>query len=239
MALTINRFISEVTFENNFNGEGGLAKGSHFEVRMSFPTQLNVSGSLVGPAETENLTLRCDSISFPSRAALTSNIKYFGPEKRMVYGYDGAPVTATVLLSQNMFERELFLKWQDLALGNARQRGSGHGFAQSFLVGYYKQYTADVQIIKYNDAGIKTATTSLIEAFPAFVGEVGTDWGSDEILKVNVTFNYRYFTDQIRGGVGPDPVLAGLFQAAVNGNLDREAREVASEAINTGIRKYF
>ena len=206
---------------------------------MAFPTQLSVTGSPVGPAEVQNLTLRCDSVAFPSRVALTSNIKYFGPEKRMAYGYDSAPVTATVLLSQNMFERELFLKWQDLALGRARQRGNGHGTASSFLVGYYDKYTADIEIIKYNDAGIKTATTALIEAFPSFVGEVGTDWGSQDILKINVTFNYRYSTDRIRGDVGPDPVLAGLFQAAVNGDFSREAREAVSEEINTGIRSFF
>jgi len=144
--------------------------------------------------------LRCDSISFPSRAPLTSNIKYFGPERRKVYGYDSAPVTATVILSQNMIERELFLRWQDLAVGTARNPNQqGSGTANSFLVGYYKNYTADVEIIKYNDAGFKTQTTTLIEAFPGFVGEVGTAWDSEDILKINVTLNYRYFIRRTKG----------------------------------------
>ena len=236
MALELNRFTSELFAENPITGDGGVARGSHFEVRFNFPNALGNE-----PRRTESLALRCDSISFPSRAPLTSNIKYFGPERRKVYGYDSAPVTATVILSQNMIERELFLRWQDLAVGTARNPNQqGSGTANSFLVGYYKNYTADVEIIKYNDAGFKTQTTTLIEAFPGFVGEVGTAWDSEDILKINVTLNYRYFTDEPRGGnLGLDPRLIGIFQSVVNGRFEQEAREIASEEINTRVRNFF
>src|SRR6056300_732653 len=101
MPIQLNRFTSEVMFENNFSGEGGLAKGSHFDILINFPSQTDQPAGFLSQSASENLTLRCDSVSFPSRAALTSNIKYFGPERRKAYGFDGAPVTTTVLLSQN------------------------------------------------------------------------------------------------------------------------------------------
>lgn len=233
MGLEINRFTSEILNQNPITRTGGLAKSSHFEVEFNFPGRLDQS-----PRAKEVLSLRCDSVSFPSRAPLTSDIKYFGPVIKQVYGYDSAPVTATIILSQNMIERDLFLRWQDLAVGDARRTKDSR--AGAFLIGYYEEYIADVKIHKYNESGFKTTTTTLVEAFPAFVGEVSTDWGSDEILKVNVTFNYRYFVDEpINGFPALDPRLVSLFKSVVNGNFEDEAREAGKEIINTEVRNRF
>jgi hypothetical protein len=97
------------------------------------------------PRTTETLSLRCDSISFPSRAPLTTDVKYFGPTTKRIYGYDAAPITATIILSQNMIEREMMLMWQDIAVGSARR--SRRTNAPAFLVGYYSDYTMPIQII--------------------------------------------------------------------------------------------
>ena len=233
MSIELNRFTSEILNQNPLTREAGLAKGSHFEVVFGFPTKLNV-----GARETEVLSLRCDSISFPSRAPLSSDVKHFGPTSKRIYGFDSAPVTATIILSQNMVERDLFLKWQDIAVGDSRRTRDSQ--AGSFLVGYYENYISDITINKYNESGFKTMSTKLIDAYPSFVGEVGTDWGSDDFLKVNVTFTYRYFTDDMLGsGFGTDARLAALFKAAVNGRFEDEAKEAGKEIINTEIRNRF
>jgi hypothetical protein len=249
MPIRLNSFTSEVINQNAFTREGGLAKGSHFEVRIHMPKSIKTTtrgsiGTLFdfedpGSAATQSLSLRCDSISFPSRAPLTADIKYFGASSKRIYGYDAAPVTATILLSQNMIERELMLKWQDIAVGTARKTRT-IADAKTFLVGYYNDYTMPLEIIKYNESGFKTHTTTLQEAYPQFVGEVGVDWGNDEFLKINVTFAYRYFTDEPVGGISSvNPNLVSLFQAALNGNLEREAREQANEEIDTRARNLF
>lgn len=232
MAIELNRFTSEILNQNPLTRQGGLAKGSHFDVLFSFPTKLNT-----GARESEVLTLRCDSISFPSRAPLTSDVKHFGPTSKRIYGFDAAPVTATIILSQNMIERDLFLAWQDIAVGDSRQTKDSQ--AGSFLVGYYENYVCDITIRKYNESGFVTAKTLLIDAYPSFVGEVGTDWGSDEFLKVNVTFTYRYFVDDVEGGFGADARFTSLFKAAVNGRFEEEAKEVGKEIINTEVRNRF
>jgi len=232
MPIQLNRFTSEVLNQNPITREGGLAKSSHFEVRFGFPTRLNV-----GAREDEVLSLRCDSISFPSRAPLSSDVKHFGPTTKRIYGFDSAPITATIILSQNMVERDLFLRWQDIAVGDSRR--SRDSQAGSFLVGYYENYVSDITINKYNESGFKTVSTKLIDAYPSFVGEVGTSWDSDDFLKVNVTFTYRYFTDEIEGGFGIDGRLAALFKSAVNGRFEDEAKEAGKEIINTEIRNRF
>ena len=217
MALLINRFISELAKEDPNNGTGGIAKGSHFEVRFGFPRGLTGGKSF---NLIEKLSLRCDSISFPSRAPLTSNIKYFGPERKQVYGFDASPVTATILLSQNFVERDFFLAWQDISVG--RSRTTGVTQAKEFLVGYYDDYIAPIDLLKYNEFGKVTYVTRLIDAYPSFVGEVGTDWSSDDPLKINVTFNYRFFQD-----AGAD--VDSIKNAAIDSAISAEARDVFTE----------
>jgi len=237
MPIRLNSFTSEILNQNSFTREGGLAKSSHFEVLIDVP---NVLTSLSPTSRASDvLSLRCDSISFPSRAPLTTDIKHFGPISKRVYGYDAAPVTATFILSQNMFERELMLQWQDLSVGSARIEENGMGNAGAFLTGYYSDYTHPIQIIKYNESGFETHRTTLYEAFPQFVGEVGVDWGTDDFLKVNVTFAYRFFADKPKGTIGEtNPALISLFKAALNGNLEREAREIANEEIDVRSRDF-
>lgn len=233
MPIQLNRFTSEVLNQNPLTREGGLAKGSHFEIVFGFPSKLNV-----GARESEVLSLRSDSVSFPSRAPLSSDVKHFGPTTKRIYGFDSAPVTTTIILSQNMVERDLFLRWQDLAVGDSRR--SRDSQAGSFLVGYYDNYVSDITINKYNESGFKTMSTKLIDAYPSFVGEVGVDWGNDEMLKVNVTLTYRYFVDDLQGtGFGIDGRLAALFKSAVNGRFEEEAKEVGKEIINTEVRNRF
>ena len=242
MALLVNDFVQQVI------NKDGLAKGSHFAVTFLMPQQL----ADIYRTTVETLSLRCESISFPSRAPLTSNVKYFGPERRMVYGYDAAPITASILLSESMAERDFFLAWQDIAVGYARQIQEGSsGFG--FLTGYYQDYTCKLIITKFNERGERTHNTQLIEAFPQFVGEVAGSWGDDDFARVNVTFQYRYFVEGSSGiesaenriidqkiaqainsdfkeTVGLDPRVIALIRSATAG--DKAFRKQASGSLS-------
>jgi hypothetical protein len=242
MALLVNDFVQQVI------NKDGLAKGSHFAVTFLMPPQL----ADIYRTTVETLSLRCESISFPSRAPLTSNVKYFGPERRMVYGYDAAPITASILLSESMAERDFFLAWQDIAVGYARQIQEGSsGFG--FLTGYYQDYTCKLIITKFNERGERTHNTQLIEAFPQFVGEVAGSWGDGDFARVNVTFQYRYFVEGSSGiesaenrvidqkiaqainsdfkeTVGLDPRVIALIRSATAG--DKAFRKQASGSLS-------
>ena len=211
MALLFSEFTAQVL------NKGGLAKGSHFEVTFTMPPAL----ADIYRTTVETLSLRCESISFPSRAPLTSNVKYFGPERRMVYGYDAAPITASILLSESMAERDFFLAWQDIAVGRARQiQGGSPGVG--FLIGYYEEYTCKVIITKFNERGERTQTTQLVEAFPQFVGEVAGSWGDDDFARVNVTLQYRYFQNN---SVGIEATQNRIIDEKINSALNSDFRE--------------
>jgi len=167
----------------------GVAKTSHFEVIFTTPR------ALVGRTTTlARLRFRCDSVNLPQRAPLSTDVKYYGAQRKYFYGSQPTPITMTFILSEDLAERDFFMAWQDVAIGNVRQTGQRLG---GFGVGYYEDYVCNkIDILKYTESGQKVLTTSLVDAFPTFIGDVALGWGDDAIAKLNVTFDYHYFTEQ-------------------------------------------
>jgi hypothetical protein len=64
MPISLNRFTSEILNQNSFSGEGGLAKGSHFEVRISFPSKIdaNIGGGGAALPGLPTQVFRCCAI---------------------------------------------------------------------------------------------------------------------------------------------------------------------------------
>ena len=183
MAFDINNFIGEVITK------GGVAKSSHFDVLFTPPN------GLFGAYRTDvmqNLTFRCDNVSIPGRTPTSSNVKYYGPQRKQYYGYESNPVTATFIMSENMIERDTFLAWQDIAIGSIRKDSVKLG---GFNVGYYDDYVSDLTIRKYDEGGNLVYSTKLVQAFPTTVLESGLNWNDEDIMRLSVTFDYHYFTE--------------------------------------------
>jgi len=115
MPFTINEFTSELS-------KHGVAKASDFSVIVTPPPQVN------NGAETW-LPLRIESVNMPSRSLMTIEQRYHGPIRYMPYSVIHTPVTITVILSEDMREREFFMKWQDVC--SMQVSASGHAFARN------------------------------------------------------------------------------------------------------------
>jgi hypothetical protein len=89
----------------------------------------------------------------------------------------------------------LFTNWQDAIVGDHRAVNFADG--KSFNTGYYDEYVADMEIVKYDERGEKMFTVKVIEAYPRTVNAMPLSYGSDELLRVSVSFQYRYFQELI------------------------------------------
>ena len=91
--------------------------------------------------------LRIEQVSIPARTLATFQQNYYGPPREIPYRFLSAPVTLTILLSEDMREREFFMQWQDLFVGTSRIKEPGR--AAIYDCGYFKECVGSVTIKQY------------------------------------------------------------------------------------------
>lgn len=135
MPFGIDKFSSEI-------GRTGVAKTSDFIVEIDAPISLKYSGI------AQSMSLRIEQVSIPSRSLVTFQQNYYGPPREIPYRFLSAPVSLTILLSEDMREREFFMQWQDLFVGRSRAPiyPSPVGI---YDCGYFKECVGSVTIKQY------------------------------------------------------------------------------------------
>jgi hypothetical protein len=134
MAFGIDQFASEI-------GRSGVAKTSDFLVEITVPP---MAFSSVAQA----MMLRIEQVSIPSRTLTTFQQNYYGPPRDIPYRFVSSPITLTILLSEDMREREFFMKWQDLFIGDRRSPVPLRPEA-IYDCGYFKDCVGTVTIKQY------------------------------------------------------------------------------------------
>jgi len=134
MAFGINQFASEI-------GKSGVAKTSDFVVEITAPTRAFSSVA-------QSMMLRIEQVSIPSRTLTTFQQNYYGPPRDIPYRFVSSPITLTILLSEDMREREFFMQWQDLFIGTRRVAETPSSDA-IYDCGYFKDCVGTVNIKQY------------------------------------------------------------------------------------------
>jgi hypothetical protein len=133
MAFGINEFTSQIN-------KHGIAKPAHFSVLITGPIS---DGRRAFP-------LRIESVSIPGRNLITLDQNYYGPPRQIPYRFMVQPVTLTIILSQDMYEREYFMRWQDSIIGSSRKYGDGT--PGSYDAGFYDDYIGNIEIKQYSES---------------------------------------------------------------------------------------
>lgn len=135
MPFGVNEFSAEIA-------KNGVARTSNFLVEIGAP-----GGLLI---DTKSMPLRIEQVSIPSRTLTTFAQNYYGPPREIPYRYTSAPVSLTILLSEDMREREFFMQWQDLFVGKRRNEKSlPEGI---YDCGYFKESVGSVTIKQYGES---------------------------------------------------------------------------------------
>ncbi len=199
---------------NTFTGEmnkGGVARGDFFEVIFTALPAKVVDGvnksTLLGPSYftiLDGLRFRAESVTVPQRAITPIEYKDYGAPFKIGATANYIEIDMTFILSKDMRERNFFMCWQDVITGDHRLRQTT-ARGSSFDLGYFDDYKCDgIEIIHYkgddeDDIDKPAYITQLRDAYPLNVGPVTRSWASPEILKQQVTFTYRYFSEKPSG----------------------------------------
>jgi hypothetical protein len=184
----------------------GFAKTSDFEVWVYGPDG-NVQ---------RDMTLRVDTVDLPGRNFGLADHKFnnIGPVNRIPTMQTYSDVTITMILSEDLREKDYFESWQNLMMDTGVYEGSnsaqeindfsvfsvnGAGINSNYTGArfqhkYFDNYIGRVEIRQYGSGGNLTSIHTLQEAYPTSIAPVGMNWGDAEgVAKLAVTFSYKNY----------------------------------------------
>ena len=198
----------------------GVAHVSHFMLTLSAPSEASKFGNKmrnsIGKAFTQqknnfvgweqegmtNLAFRCERATLPGRIIITSPYKEgnYGLNREYPTNAVYQPVDATFLMSEDYSEKIFFELWQDLIIGHHRSFGDVTSQASVKELNYMDNYTCQVSIHAFSVTGGREGlkpvyTCTLMEAYPRTIQDLQMDWSGNDLVRLNVVFDYKYFED--------------------------------------------
>jgi hypothetical protein len=194
MTFNVNNLVSSVN-------KTGVAKTSHFEVQIT-----------AGDGTTESgMMARTDTIDLPGRSLMTAEHKFtnYGPINKVAYGGQTyGDITMSIILSEDMREKEYFEIWQN-SMVNTGAFDTGvvpQNALSKFNTKYFDDYIGTVVIRQYGSAGELRSIYTLNEAYPLIINPISMSWADDAVAKMSVTMAYRnyqcVFNKQGQPGLG-------------------------------------
>jgi hypothetical protein len=166
----------------------GLAKTSRFAINISPPQWVfrqparGGDTNATGYTNLHKILLFCDTVSIPGLNVNTTPIRTFGEVREMPYEFNYEPITATFYVDADMYVKKMFDDW---ILGIQVDE------TRSFR--YYNDYISPMNIIVYDTKDKKRYAVQLSEVYPKSVGQVQLDYANTQIMKLSVTFQYKYW----------------------------------------------
>ena len=167
--------------EAAINGAGPLAKSCRFAVMITPTTNLSVPNDLM---------YMCESVEFPGRGFDVTQIRYYGPSQVMPNNTMYNTANMQFLCRTMSPERQFFDDWMDYINPTT-----------NFNFEYPDNYYASVNIYQFAEYGADTKATDPIatygwklhKAWPTLVNPQQVTWADGDILRLQVTFAYKYW----------------------------------------------
>ena len=246
-------------FRASMAAANGYARTTRFAVRIYPPTNLehqvnaaqdtdtrsggnfamrnSTSGKQMSDITTalgRQLNIHCDSVNMPAHDLQTETITQFGPPREMVTGH-GFPGTISASFYADTFlrERHFLEMWQKMAVNHVTHKA-----------GYYKDYASGkmqiFQLASDNTQDHPSYGIEATEVYPATVSAIEYNYSGNNIVKINVGFQYKEWhnlaADTI-GGVNfsnSDQILPPVKSAdnGIFGKLPPELQRMARGGLN-------
>jgi len=141
MAFNIADFNSQIA-------KSGIGRTNYFE---GFVLSGPGNSTILSKYGTADMPYRIEALNLPGRNILTFEQRYHGLPRSMPYSASYQSCTMTIILSQDYRERELFMRWQDYALGFYRQGYATPNYPGMFDTRYYDETVGSIMINVYSN----------------------------------------------------------------------------------------
>ena len=173
---TLNDFIANI--------KSGLANTSHFSVVVKPPVAIANDNNI--KANMEKVLLFCEQVSLPGVSYVSNPIRAFGETYEIPYEKTYEPITLSFYVDADMNVKRLFDKWINLIQDTTTRTFS-----------YPDTYISDtLDILIYDKSDKNTYVCKLHRCFPKTVSAIQMDYNSHDVMKLNVTFSYKYYTTE-------------------------------------------
>jgi len=167
--MSIQKFTSQVK-------SLGLARTNRYEAVIPFPT------TAANRDVVEVANLFCDTISLPGINIATTTQRFYGETREMPYERDFEPVTLSFYVDSSMKIRTAFDRWMNMIVD-----------PETRAIGYYNDYVRDMDIYVKTVSDESPFRIRLYEVFPKTIQTIQLDTSSRDIMKLQVTLQYKYW----------------------------------------------
>lgn len=205
-ARPLNDFISEIK-------KDGLARQNKFSVVLGKP--VGMGGNALNALRL--LSLYCDQAPLPGISFGSQPVRAFGENREVAYERNFEQITLTFYVDRNLEVVSFFESWASLIV-NPNTR----------TMGYYNNYIAPINIFVQDVSEKNVYCVTLYEAYPKTISPVTLDYGSKDVMKLQVSFAYKYH-------IG-NPVPTGIGELDTRkmfGVIKDETQGLARDSINS------
>jgi hypothetical protein len=171
MTTTLNDFITQVKTV-------GMARTNRFNVVLTPPQALG----RIGNEGLKSILLFCDQVQVPGLNLATIQNRTFGEFREVPYEKLYGDIQMSFYVDNNLAVKNLFDDWMALI-----QNPTSRTFE------YYDNYITDMQIEIEDVANKLRHRTYVYEAYPKTIAPIQLDYASKEVMKLQITMQYKYW----------------------------------------------
>lgn len=167
----------------------GLAKQNRFYIDMAIPSLKGPYATLWShPESLKTMLMLCKGVSIPGVNVTTTELRTTGEVTNVPYDRNFGSATFTFYVDKQMYVRMMFDDWI-----------SSIQDPQTRTFGWYKDFIseyAEVFVLPKSETGA-VYKIILNELMPKSIGNLSLDQSNNDIMTVDVTFDYRYYTTEM------------------------------------------
>ena len=171
-------------FLTQLDHEKGLAPINRFVAKITFPKK--ISGN-----DAEKLSYLCDSAPLPGRTIATSELRHYGPTRKLAREATYAEFQLGFIVTNRMAARRRFSEWMDLIID-----------PETANIEWQDNYKGQVEILMFDqqaDAPSKEnaiAGAKYLECYPTNMDPIALGWDQiNQVGKFSVNFAYKRWID--------------------------------------------